>query len=377
MAGVTAIQGVDDTLKKLTSDAVASLSPRPEVTVGPLDRDTDDLRLNWFLYRISPNASYWNMEPPATGWRTARGQPPLALRLQYLLTAFPASVTDGGDQEQFAHAALAATMQVLHANAILGEGDPATSALAKPLVEPLRISLEPLDLEALSKLWTATTQPLRLSIGYEVSLVVVDSAVAHTAGPPVGERRVVVTPSLGPRLRSVEPARGSFGDVLLVAVEGLTAGATFTLAHETADPAGPASGWPMTTVPTAEASPGTVALTLPRADLAPGARRLDVTAIEGGLALGHDSIGLSVVPVVTGPAVPLATGVPVEIETAHAAEDIEVFVGGQRLSAAAVTFVSATRVQLTLPSSTPASPAEIVLRAGKVAGPAVSIEVAP
>lgn len=377
MAGVTAIQGVDDTLKKLTSDAVASLSPRPEVTVGPLDRDTDDLRLNWFLYRISPNAAYWNMEPPATGWRTARGQPPLALRLQYLLTAFPASVTNAGDQEQFAHAALAATMQALHANAILGEGDPATSALAKPLVEPLRISLEPLDLESLSKLWTATTQPLRLSIGYEVSLVVVDSPVAHTAGPPVAERRVVVTPTLGPRLRSVEPARGSFGDVLLVAAVGLTAGAAFTLARETADPAGPASGWPMTTVPAAEAPPGTVALTLPRADLAPGARRLDVTATEGGLALGHDSIGLSVVPVVTGPAAPLATGVQVDVDTAHAAPDVEVFVGGQRLSAAAVTFVSATRIRLTLPSSTPAGSAEIVLRAGKVAGPAVAIEVAP
>ena len=68
----------------------------------------------------------------------------------------------------------------------------------------------------------------------------------------------------------------------------------------------------MTAVPTAEAPPGTVALPLPRTDLAPGARRLDVTAIEGGLALGHDSIGLSVVPVVTGPAVPLASGAAVD-----------------------------------------------------------------
>jgi hypothetical protein len=377
MAGVTAIQGVDDTLKKLTNDAVASLSPRPEVTVGPLDRDTEDLRLNWFLYRISPNSAYWNMEPPATGWRTARGRPPLALRLQYLLTAFPASVTDGGDQEQFAHAALAATMQALHANAILVEGDPATSPLAKPLVEPLRISLDALDLESLSKLWTAVTQPLRLSIGYEVSLVVIDSPAAHTAGPPVSERRVVVAPSLGPRVRSVDPARVSFGDVLLVAVEGLTAGATFMLAHEPADPTGPASGWPMTAVTTPDAPPGTVGLTLPRADLAPGARRLDVTATESGLALGHDSIGLSIVPAVTGSPAPLATAVPADLDTVHAAADVEVFLGGEPLDAAAVTFVSATKVQVTLPSTTPAGPAEILLRAGKVAGPAAAVEVAP
>jgi hypothetical protein len=184
MAGITAIQGVDDTLKKLTTDAVASLSPKPEVTVGPLDRDSDELRLNWFLYRIGPNAAYRNMEPPATGWRTAYGRPPLALTLHYLLTAFPSSATNGGDQEQFAHAALAAAMQALHGNAIVGESDPKLSPLAKPLVEPLRITPDSLDLEALSKLWTATTQPLRLSIGYEVSLVVVDAARCTSRGRP-------------------------------------------------------------------------------------------------------------------------------------------------------------------------------------------------
>jgi hypothetical protein len=377
MAGITAIQGVDDTLKKLTTDAVASLSPKPDVTVGPLDRDGDDLRLNWFLYRISPNDAYRNMEPPATGWRTARGRPPLALRLQYLLTAFPSSATNGGDQEQFAHVALTATMQALHANAILGEGDPATSALAKPLVEPLRIALDALDLESLSKLWTATTQPLRLSVGYDVSLVVVDSPDAHAAGPPVKERRVVVAPTMGPRLRSVDPARVSFGDELLVTAEGLTAGAAFTLAREAADPAGPASGWPMPAVPTPPAPPGTARLALPRADLAPGARRLDVIATEGGLPLGHDSIGVSIVPVVTGPSTPLTTTGPVDVDTAHAAADVEVFLAGRALDPAAVAFVSATRVRLTLPATTPAGPAEIVLRAGKVAGPAAIVEVAP
>jgi hypothetical protein len=377
MAGITAIQGVDDTLKRLTTDAVASMSPKPEVTVGPLDRDSDELRVNWFLYRISPNSAYWNMEPPATGWTTARGRPPLALRLQYLLTAFPASATNGGDQEQFAHAALTATMQALHMNAILGEDDPATSELAKPLVEPLRISLDSLDLESLSKLWTATTQPLRLSIGYDVSLVVVDSPAVHSAGPPVKERRVVVAPTMGPRLRSVEPARVSFGDELLVAVEGLTAGATFTLARETVDPAGPASGWPMTAISTPPAPVGAVRLGLPQADLAPGARRLDVTATEGGLPLGHDSIGLSVVPVVTGPTGPLAKTGPVEVDTAHAAADVEVFLGGRPLDTTAVEFVSATKVQLTLPATIPAGPAEIVLRAGKVAGPPALVEVAP
>ena len=118
-------------------------------------------------------------------------------------------------------------MQALHANAIVGEGDPALSPLAKPLVEPLRITLDALDLESISKLWTATTQPLRLSVGYEVSLVVVDALARSTSpGRPSRERRVAVAPTHGaaPRARSTRRARAS-ATSCSSAVEGLTAGA--------------------------------------------------------------------------------------------------------------------------------------------------------
>jgi hypothetical protein len=376
MAGVTAIQGVDDTLKQLVKDAVAGLLPMPDVTVGPLDRDSSELRLNWFLYRITPSPAYRNMEPPATGWRTARGRPPLALQLQYLLTAFPATTTNGGDQEQFAHAGLAAAMRALHTNAIIDEDDAALSSLATPLVEPLRITLDTLDLEALSKLWTATTQPLRLSVGYEVSLVVVDAPEQYVAGPPVQARRVAVAPTMGPRLRNVEPSRASFGDELLVTVEGLTAGATFTLARDANDPAGPPD-WPMNVVAAPPPPPGTVRLTLPSADLAPGARRLDVTATEGGLLVGADSIALTLVPVVTGANEPLAKGTPVALQTAHGAPDVEVFIDGVPLAPSAVAFGSATQADVTLPAITPGGQVEFALRAGKVAGPGTLLEVAP
>lgn len=377
MAGVTAIQGVDDTLKTLVTQAVAGLPSVPGVTVGPLDRDDDSLRLNWFLYRISPSPSFRNMEPPQSGWRTARGAPPLALALQYLLTAFPGAVTDAGDQEQFAHIGLAAAMQALHASPIVGDGHPALAPSAAPLVEPLRISLQSLDLEALSKLWTATTEPLRLSVGYDVGLVVVDSLEAHVAGPPVRTRHLAVVPSMGPRLASVDPPRASFGDELLVAVEGLTAGATFTLAREPDDPPGPAGGWAMNVIPAPPVPTGHVRLGLPRDDLAPGARRLDVRAVEGGLPFGSDSIGLTVVPVLTGPAGPLAKGSPIALDTAHGGPDVEVFLDGARLPVAPAPAPTATTVTVTIPPATAPGPAEIALRAGKVAGPATIVEVAP
>jgi len=374
MSTTTAIQGVDDILRKLATDAVAALVPKPDISVGPLDRDDDGLRLNWFLYRVSPNPSYRNMEPPRTGWRTARGSPPLALRLSYLLSAFPAKPTLDGDQEQFAHLGLAAVMRAVHENGVIGDSSPvltpALATLVDPLIEPLRIVLETLDLESLTKIWTSASRPIRLSVGYEVSVVLVQPTKTHVAGPPVKTRRIAVAPSMGPRFVSVSPARASVGDDIDVELEGLTAGTVFTLVHEPEDPAGP--DWAMTVVP--GAAPGHVRLQLPDGRITPGLRQLDVTATDSGLLVGRDSIGLTVVPAVTGPATPLAKGVPVSLQTVHAAADVEVFLRGQPL--AQVAFVSPMQVDVTIPPATPSGLAEILLRAGKVAGATGSVTVA-
>ena len=74
----------------------------------------------------------------------------------------------------------------------------------------------------------------------------------------------------------------------------------------------------------------------------------------------------------TGPADPLAAGrARRRSTTAHAAPDVEVFLSGVPLPAAASTFVSPTQVDITIPAGTAAGPAELVLRAGTVAGPVV------
>ena len=374
MSGIAAIQGVDDVLRKLATDAVASLAPKPSITVGPLDLDAEGLRLNWFLYRVSPDVAYRNMENPRTGWRTARGNPPLALRLSYLLSAYPAASNGQGDQDQFAHAGLTAVMRAVHENGIVGEGSPVLTppieTLLQPLIEPLRIVLADLDLESVTKLWTAASQPIRLSVGYEVSIVLVQPTQVHVAGPPVTTRYVGVVPSLGPRFVAVDPARASFGDDIDAEVQGMTAGTSFALAHEREDPAGP--DWAMTVV--GGAPPGHVTLRLPDAGIAPGLRVLSVSALEDGLPFGDDAIGLTVVPAVTVPAAPLAKGVPVSLQTVHAARDVEVFLGGAKLAQA--TYVSPTQVDVTIPNATPSGPTDVVLRAAKVAGPARSVTIA-
>ena len=217
-----------------------ALTQKPDVTVGPLDRDSDALRLNWFLYRSgrTRRTGTWSRRAPGGARRAAARRSRSGSH--YLLSAFPASESNAGDQEQFAHAALAAVMQRAARQRDRRRGRPALSPLAKPLVEPLRITLDALDLEAITKLWTAATQPMRLSVGYEVSLVVVDARSSTSPVRRCATRRVAVAPTLGPRFVSVEPPRAAFTDELLVRADGLTAGAAFTLAREDGDPAGPA-----------------------------------------------------------------------------------------------------------------------------------------
>ena len=144
----------------------------------------------------------------------------------------------------------------------------------------------------------------------------------------------------------------------------------FTLGRESADPVGPPGGWPLT-VGAGPTPPGQVALELPlaQADLPPGERHIDATATEEGLPFGQDRIGVTVVPALTAPVGAVARGNPVVLACAHAAPDVEVFLNGQRVAPAQVTFVSATQVDFTVPPATATGPGTIMLRAGKVAGP--------
>jgi hypothetical protein len=371
MPAANAIQVVDDTLKKLADTGLTDVPmlPKPDVTVGPLDRDADGPRLNWFLYRVSPNAAYRNMEPPRNGSRTSRGKPPLALDLHYLLTAYPADPTATGDQEQTGHIALAAAMRRLHENAIVGDGSPFLPLATAPLPEPLRIALETLDFETLSKVWTAAAQPIRLSVGYVVTVVFVDALTTHTPGPPVREARSVVVPSMGPRVLSVTPARIGADADARVAVTGALPTTAYTLAEEGGDPAGaPADGWPMTVV---ASSAGGVVLRLPRHDLVAGTRRLDATATAEGLPFGRDSIGVTVVPVVVGNSAPVVSGGSVTLTTAHTGDDTELFFEGRLVAVAGVT---PTTVTFTVPAASMGT-RTLMLRSGRVAGPAFDLVV--
>ena len=97
MAGVTAIQGVDDTLKKLAPTPWRACRRSPTSPSGRSTATPTTCGSTGSSTGSAPNPAYRNMEPPQTGWRTARGRPPLALQL-----SVPADRVSRDDDERAA-----------------------------------------------------------------------------------------------------------------------------------------------------------------------------------------------------------------------------------------------------------------------------------
>jgi hypothetical protein len=306
------LSGVEAVLLAMTKDAVPTSIG---VTSGPLDRPATVPRLNWFLYRITPAPAFLNMEPPQTGYTTRRGKPPLSLTLHYLLSADPGEMTPNGNEIEPVHDALTAVMVVMHELAILGP----QTVISSPnrtvsditealdgLVEPLRITLDQVPLETLTGLWGSGLKSLRLSVAYEVSLVIVPSPVPFVPGPPVLEPVVAVLPSVGPKISGIVPEQGNAGSPVFIAVTGLGDQLTIELPRSTGDPDDPTDGrpnpgtthstgpWRLTPTP----ARGGVTVSLPNRQLVPGRRVIDIANVANGLPAGAASVAFTVAPAV-------------------------------------------------------------------------------
>ena len=77
--------------------------------------------------------------------------------------------------------------------------------------EQIKITLVPVSIDELSKIWATINQPYRLSVAYEVSLV----ELAPTVPPPVSAGIVTVGPMpqiialQAAQLSGLQPARGA------------------------------------------------------------------------------------------------------------------------------------------------------------------------
>ena len=239
MSTALAIAAVTAVLKGLLENGLAqsewaSAAGNPSVSALPPDRvvaanGADPNQLNLFLYLVTPNTG-WSNQGLASRDRSGQpvSNPPLALNLHYLLTAY-------GTDNLHAEILLGCALQLLHETPGLGRDAIRTAlngsavsglpaALAQALAgaqladqfEQLKITPQFMNPEELSKMWSALQTHYRPTAVYQVSVVLLESRRAVRAAPPVlqrgpGDFGVAVQANLlppVPTLVAAHPANG-------------------------------------------------------------------------------------------------------------------------------------------------------------------------
>lgn len=206
--------------------AVNVTTSAPDVVVKGLTAPT----LNLFLFHTVINSAFSN----------ADGATPLALRLQYLLTAYGKGEADAGADS---HTVLAAAMSALHDHPLLGTQELQDAYADSDIgsqIERLRITPLPLSIDELARLWSAFQTGYRMSVAYEVSVVLIDSQRALKAPLPVlrrgsEDRGAIVATGAAPVLTQARQKALRLGEVLEIEGESLAAGGTLRFAGLSTD----------------------------------------------------------------------------------------------------------------------------------------------
>jgi hypothetical protein len=220
MSSALAIASVTHVLKDLLNDGMINndvsgiVGGNVAVSALPPDRidvsaSNTDSRLNLFMYQAVPNSGWRNIGFPSRNIRGDRiSNPPLALNLHYLLTAY-------GADELHAEILLGYGMQLMHEIPVLGR-DAIRNSLAPPSpvsggglppellalstselaeqIEQIKITPEIMGIEELSKLWTTFESKYRPTAAYLASVVLIESKKSTKSALPVRERLLYVVP---------------------------------------------------------------------------------------------------------------------------------------------------------------------------------------
>jgi uncharacterized protein DUF4255 len=186
MSNALAIAAITTTLKSLISVALGG----PAVTVKTPDKAAGSTvdSLNLFLYHVVPSTAWRNQAMQGYARPGETGQPALGLNLYYVLSACSAD-----DDEATAHRLLGMAMSALHDHPLLSPSEITAAVLGTGLeesgvdlqVERVRITLQPLSIEDMYKLWSAFQTSYRVSAAYEISVVLIESTRPTKAPLPV------------------------------------------------------------------------------------------------------------------------------------------------------------------------------------------------
>jgi len=202
----------------------------PDIAI-PLNGESSEDTINLFLYHVTPNQGWRNVSLPS---RDAAGErlsnPPLALDLHYLITAY-------SQQQYHAEILLGYAMQLLHETPILTR-EAIRTALRSPSpvdgsilpaafralaaaelaeqVEQVKICPASMGTEEMSKLWSAFQTHYRPTAAYQVSVVLIESRRSTRSPLPVQSRNLRVLPFNQLRIDRVSPEIATPGSQLTI-----------------------------------------------------------------------------------------------------------------------------------------------------------------
>jgi hypothetical protein len=239
MSSALAIASVTAVLRDLLNDGLiardvpGTLGPVKVSTMAP-DRvfpanGNEPSQLNLFLFQVTPNAAWRNEALPSRNSDGERiSNPPLALNLHYLLTAY-------GALDLHAEILLGYGMQLLHETPVLtrnairtslappsqvdaGDLPPEmralfTSELAEQ-VEQIKIIPESPNTEEISRLWSALGGRYRPTAVYQVSVVLIESKRSTRSALPVRARNIYVVPFKQPVIEQIK-SQAKTGDPIV------------------------------------------------------------------------------------------------------------------------------------------------------------------
>jgi hypothetical protein len=177
------------------------------------------LQVNVFLHQVTHNAAWRNVGLPSAGpdGSTRLDNPPLALDLHYLLTAYASEDTQ-------AEALLGFAILMMHENPVWPRNQittalnnlPNTNPLATALaasgladqMEMIKIVPATLGREEVAWIWTALKSDFRPTFAFDVSVVLIQSALATSSSLPVLSRNIVAQPVVPAQLIEVQPNAG-------------------------------------------------------------------------------------------------------------------------------------------------------------------------
>lgn len=242
MSNTLAIAAVTTTLRSLLFQGVREELGSGSVTARPLDKargTSDTNQINLFLYHTAVSGAWRNMDMPHQSRAGETGPLPLALELYYLVTAYGEN-----DNDIKGHRLLGRAMGALQDHAVLSAAeielatrpdDIASELLSSDLhqqIEKIRITLQKLSFEEISQIWRPFQAQYRISVAYQVEIILIESGLPVKTPLPVlqrgtDDRGPIAVASLPPvLLEIVLPNRkpsAELGDRLLVRGDRLDA----------------------------------------------------------------------------------------------------------------------------------------------------------